>query len=299
MLEARKPVRCAATPREGPSPRVEVAEGTMDQAIVFVTHIGGERIQRHYLRLQSETLGLLPAYLCVHHTTQSHIATTFLPAHFRVDDSRMKAALPVRFGDMQIRGKGLLPGFMDLIHMAVMLDPELDRYGYIWIIEYDVDFSGTWRCFFSQAMTSSADFLATTIFPRSQTTDFIHWSWFKVPGFLPEKRHLRSFHPIFRFSRRMIHFYKATVEDGTWGGHTESLYPTIAAYRGLQIEDLGGRGPFFPKHASSSYYVNTPRGDLAPGTFVYRPVEHDSYFHEDPSTFRHPDYLYHPVKIRC
>jgi hypothetical protein len=271
----------------------------MDQAIVFVTHVEGERIHRHYIRLQSETAGLLPAYLCVPHTTQLRTGTTSLPAHFRVTDAGMMAALPVRFEDMQTRGNGLLPGFVDLIHMAVMLDPELDRYGYIWIVEYDVDFSGSWERFFSHAMTSRADFLATTIFPRSQTTDFIHWSWFKVPGFCPHKWHFRSFNPIFRFSRRMIEFYRATVEDGAWGGHTESLYPTIAAYRGLRMEDLGGSGPFFPKHAGPSHYVNTPRGDLAPGTFVYRPVEHDSYFHEDPTAFRHRDHLYHPVKISC
>jgi hypothetical protein len=34
------------------------------------------------------------------------------------------------------------------------------------------------------------------------------------------------------------------MQDGTWGGHTEALFPTIASYNHLVIEDIGGTDPF-------------------------------------------------------
>jgi hypothetical protein len=111
--------------------------------------------------------------------------------------------------------------------------------------------------------------------------------------------HLRSFLPIVRFSRGMMDCYVRAVESGGWRGHTEALYPTIASFNSLVIEDLGGKGPFTRPSMFGKNYVNTPTadGDLLPGTFVYRPVKNAAYFHEAPERFSQPGYLYHPVKV--
>jgi hypothetical protein len=76
------------------------------------------------------------------------------------------------------------------------------------------------------------------------------------------------------------------------------LLPTVAHYNNLLVEDLGGRGPFCPPTRRNTNYSNNPADrDLSPGTFVFRPIVHDKYFHDAPDRFTESDLLYHPVKV--
>jgi hypothetical protein len=229
-----------------------------DQAIVFLSHNCSRRVLRHFRRLGAETQGLLSTFLCVHDPRQP--------------DSRARRLLAFR-------------------------DAELRRYDFVWLIEYDVDFAGNWRDFFLGTMGSKADFIGANIQPRHPEDDWPHWSWFRSPAEIPDDKHLRSFNPICRFSRRMIAVYVQAVQNDVWFGHTEALYPTIAWSHRLTISDLGGRGPFCPKelHGKNYHYDDGYRS----GTFIHAPPVRNVYFHEKPHQFIRRNLLFHPVKVHA
>lgn len=216
---------------------------------------------------------------------------------FRVGVDDGIRTLPRRFRQMKEKNLTYNRGFPDLAYMPALLDARLEPYAYIWLVEYDVDWTGHWAHFFERTMGSTADLLGTTIFPRSQSENWYHWNWFSTPAEVESKCQTRSFLPIARFSRGLLDLYVRAMETGLWRGHTEALYPTIALHHGLLIEDLGSQGPYCPERWRKKNYVNTPMDwSLSPGTFVSAPVLHNAYFHEMPVAFGRPNFLYHPVK---
>ena len=175
-------------------------------------------------------------------------------------------------------------GYTDLAFIPPMV-ALLDRYEHVWHVEYDVDFAGHWGDFFARTRGSSADLLSTTIQSRAENPRWRHWRWVKGPNDFPERRQLKTFHPIMRCSKRMIEAYVNEVLSGEWEGHTESLLASIAVYRGFAIEDLG-RGEVYTNSALDRH--------LSPGTFVWLPWKR-AYYHEEPNGFER-GFLHHPIK---
>jgi hypothetical protein len=245
------------------------------QAVIFLTHVTTRRIVRHFSRLRRETASRLDAFLCLHQTTPFTLSRADL--FIKSEDSQR--VLPKRFEERQRSGR--TSGFVDLACFPAF--QRLKHYSHIWFVEYDVDYAGDWDSFFAPRMDSGADLLATTIFPQAESKSWAHWPDFAAP---PGARPLRSFIPMFRISQLLFAHYVEAVGTGHWQGHFEALLPTIADYYGLQIEDMGA-------------YCNTPNDSrLSPGTFVWLPVQSESYFHEVPSNFSRREVLYHPVKVR-
>jgi hypothetical protein len=232
------------------------------QAVVFLTHLRSGRISRHFARLKREC-GF----------------DAFLFFHSKGDGA---ALLPSRAVEAKERKIAYDYGGTDLIFIPAMLAPE--GYEHIWLVEYDADFAGNWKTFFDKASESEADFLATTIFSKEDSEGWHHWPWFEAP---PEvKTYYRAFCPVMRCSRTMLECYVQSLQTERWRGHYEALMPTIAAHKGLRVEDIG-RG----------LYTNTPNDpQLSPGTFIFRPAR-DRYFHESPASFE-TGFLYHPIKPR-
>jgi hypothetical protein len=254
------------------------------QALVLLTHIESIRILAHYERLKRETLDLLDTFLCVHEVAPRG-SLRLLPADVRLPPLAGAEYAPKRFEQMLQSGSFI--GYIDLISMPVLTSERLRQYPYVWFIEYDVDYAGDWANFFTDAMRSRADYVATTIVTRADCEDWHWWSIFRAPPGVALAQQTRSFAPIARFSQRMLDHYRASVTDGSWGGHFEALYPTIALHAGLTVEDLR-RG---------THYTNTPDDwQLSPGTFVYRPPVAEMYYHENQSAFPERGLLYHPVK---
>ena len=266
--------------------------------MVFLTHFESAQIQAHFERLKAETSGLLDAFLCVHEPAK-RIDVEPLAADFRVSSSDAKTLLPRRYADMQRRGGRIMPGFTDLTAMPALLDKRLSGYAHIWLVEYDVDFAGPWNVFFAPLAGRKADLITTTLYPRRQCPGWTHWSWFTAPHAVPLGNQVRSFHPIARFSRRLLKRYVESVGSEAWHGHSEALYPTVARHCGFAIEDMGGHGPFTPPSMRGKNYVNRPsvNGDLTEGSFVFRPVRHRAYFHAAPDRFTMRGRLYHPIKV--
>jgi hypothetical protein len=255
------------------------------QALVFLTHIESIRILGHYERLKRETRGLLDTFLCVHETAPRGAVLRIMPADIRISEPVGAQYSPIRFAQMLRWGSAYT--FIDLVFMPVLSSERLQDYSHVWIIEYDVDYAGDWSHFFADAVRSRADFLATTIFARSDSEGWRWWRDFRAPKEVALANHARCFAPIARFSRRMLARYHACVADGAWAGHYEALFPTIALHAGFAVEDLG-RG---------THYTNTPDDwTLSPGTFIFRPAVAAQYFHENPVSFATPNLLYHPVK---
>ena len=179
--------------------------------------------------------------------------------------------------------------------MPALLDKELACYEYIWIMENDVDYAGNWGDFFRGKMESRADLIGTWICARWPEDDWHHWSWFHTPPEVSFAHHTRSMLCIARFSRRLLLLYMDAVWNELWQGHPEALFPTIARHNGLTVSDLGA-GEFCPEQwRGKSYHYPWVEG-WAKATFLHAPTVQSVYFHEEPTRFREPNLLYHPVK---
>ena len=77
--------------------------------------------------------------------------------------------------------RGYNSGYTDLAYMPAMANEQFRFYRYIWIIEYDVDYAGNWANFFTDAMRSSADYIATTIVTRADSEIGSWWPTFRAP----------------------------------------------------------------------------------------------------------------------
>ena len=163
------------------------------------------------------------------------------------------------------------------------------QYRHIWIVEYDVDFTGRWATVFDHFRDDDADLLATNLHRFDDNPGWDNWSSVHGPAGRPARESLlRSFMPFARLSARAYRTLDVAYRRG-WRGHYECLVPTLLAEAGLVIEDIGGSGEFVRPGNRERFYTSTPTvTDLSPGTFVFRPVMH--------AAGERPDTLWHPVK---
>jgi hypothetical protein len=158
----------------------------------------------------------------------------------------------------------------------------------VWVVEYDIRFSGDWSRFFAAYDDDPTDLLAPGVIPRAQDPQWYNWPSFVGPGDLEEGMQLRAFMPIYRASAALLREMDAAYRGG-WGGHCEATWPSLARAAGLSVADLGGDGPFTPDRYRGRFYSNCPLdAHLAPGTLVFKPAMY--------RIGRRPDMLWHPVK---
>jgi hypothetical protein len=208
-----------------------------------------------------------------------------------LSDIEIASALPPRFEQMRRLQLAINRGYCDLLQFAVFQDrPDFDYY---WFIEYDVDFTGSWRTFFAEFVDTPADLLGTNLYPKALSQDWLHWKWFKPPAHVAAHSILRGFFPINRVSRRFCETYIRRVE--AWEGHWEALFPSIALDAGLRVEDIGGEGPMTPRHRCQRFYTSASPHRLEEGTFRAYPRVDTHYFPNRVDALR-PDHLWHPIK---
>lgn len=180
---------------------------------------------------------------------------------------------------------GLVPGNNDLLWLY--LRNRIGAYERYWFIEHDVAFTGDWCTVFEYFRDRGADLLGTTLQPRSVLPEFYWWESFRAPDVSAGSSLLRGFFPIVRVTADALDALAEVYRAG-WSGHFEVVVPTALDRLGLEIEDMGGRGPHVPD-GGRRFYTNTPtRTSLAPGTFVYKPSR------RFPGLRR--NMLWHPVK---
>ena len=253
---------------------------------IFLTSRDRPPIRAHFGRLKQQTEGLLDL---------SYVVNS---SNFPEPDSKLSPAspqdiMPRRMQRMRENG-GVYGGFVDLLFVPLALALKNE---FVWVIEYDVDFSGDWGEFFRQFEADRTDVLTTSLVRRANSLEWVHWDAARPPPEVPQSQHLRSFNPIMRLSQRFLRAYVRETAERDWPGHTEYTIPTIAAWLGYTIADIGGKGEFCPESRRGRNYANSPADpySLGPGTFVFLPAR-PAYFNDDSADFPEPNMLYHPVK---
>lgn len=204
-------------------------------------------------------------------------------------------SMKARYREFRYNG-GVQMGLMDV---AIFPIAEALKADFVWALEFDVDFTGSWARFFEQFTEQKADLLSTTLLPLEQSERWWHWLHARPPGDVPRSVWHRAFHPVMRLSRPFLLWYIEEMNRRRWHGHYEYTVPTSALWGGFQVEDLGGTGPLCPADRLGKNYVKTPhQSDEGEGTMVWRPSR-GAYWVDAPETFELADTLYHPVKTEA
>ncbi len=168
------------------------------------------------------------------------------------------------------------------------------NFDYYWVIEYDVRFTGNWGTFLDELSKSSADLLCSHVTKFQQSPNWMHWKTFSAGTMEIETAHqLRGFLVFSRFSNRLIRSIDECCQSG-WTGHNEVLWPTIAAFKGMLIEEIGGVSDFVPAKRKGKYYASAM---LPLGIFVSTLAAWPLYSEKSNFLISSPrDILWHPVK---
>lgn len=167
---------------------------------------------------------------------------------------------------------------------------EHPEYASYWGIEYDVHYQGKWGFLFDRFAGSHADLLGTMLDKASKVPIKALIPPFVDAGGKPIDYNdaIAGFFPIHRLSNRFLRTLDEDYRKG-WSGHYELTWGTTAKRHGLEIEDIGGNGPYTKPHNKNVFYFNTiGRWDKSPGTFVFRPAFSKIQPHENT--------LWHPLK---
>jgi hypothetical protein len=252
--------------------RAGADRATGKTAVMMVTHRLDAAILAHFARLKRECG--LPAFLAYH----CGRGPRSLIVDLNVTNGDVRAVFPLRYWRMRRRRRKILQGYCDIVTFTAALKPKLADFQWIWIVEYDVDFTGLWSDFFAGYAESTADVLLVHIRRRSEDPGWCNWRGLGHP---PGVEEFAGFTPMSRVSRRFLEAYWAHMRSGAWAGHVEAVVPTFAASQEMTMEDL---------------LKSDRRGCIDPSTFVFLPVQSTVYFHERPEAFAKRDALYHPIK---
>jgi len=252
---------------------------------LFVCHVRSERIERHFRRLVDQTGHMIDWHFMFNPDNRAEPQVDFA---YRPPDSCM----PARYREMAAHG-GVQRGYLDVAIIPCALSLDAD---FVWVVEYDVDYSGHWAQLFDQFSRNASDLLTTTVQPLAASRDWYYWQSAAMPASVSPDHVHRAFHPIMRLSRHFARTYGLIMSIAGWRGHYEFTLPTVALAGGFTVEDIGGQGPLCPPARRGTNYENTPQDEcLQPGTLIWRP-SCPRYFAEDPSGFGRSNMIYHPVK---
>lgn len=258
--------------------------------IVLLTHKWDARLAAHYARLQREAGALADVRLVY----QSASADAPIPSGAQPDvvvtTDEITALFPRRMAAHRERPLFYCP---ELIWIIAASRPELSGYQHLWVLEYDVDFSGNWGKLLSEVISYEGDLVGTDFRRASDHPDWAHLPGVVAPENAPSDL-LIGFFPVLRASRRLIELYRQEAE--AWTGHFELVLPSLAETHGLTVTELGGDSAFTPPERRGLHYSNPRMVRNSAATFVFRPPRARRYFVEAPGDFRQPDRLYHPVK---
>jgi hypothetical protein len=251
---------------------------------IFLTHERSPRIKAHFDRLVAETGSLVRWHFVFNPNSGAHPVAPF---HYEEPST----VLAGRFEAM-LRNGGVIGGYLDTLFMPLLRALPADH---LWVMEYDVDYSGRWDELFGQFTDNDADLLTTTLMYRSEHPQWFNWQFAEAPPWVGEEQMVRALHPLMRLSRELVNTYPVAMADARWKGHYEFTLTTSALVSGARIEDIGGEGSFTPDERFSRNYIGRSATSETGHTFGFRPVRR-RYFHEAPHAFARKGMLYHPVK---
>lgn len=258
--------------------------------VLFVTHRWSASIAAHYARLQREAGPTLDVYLVFQAPVASAVSAGARP-DVVVTLDKIAAAFPERF----TQHPDWTFHCAELVWMTAAGDPRLSGYERLWMLEYDVDFSGNWSVFFEAAAHYDGDLLGLDLRHRDDGPEWPNTDGYGQPDAAPTDP-LIGFFPIVRASRRLIDSYRSNVEQEGWTGHFEMVLPSFALAKGFSVAEIGGDSAYTPPERRGLHYSTVATVGRPAATFQYRPPRSFRYFEASPRSFREPNRLYHPVK---
>lgn len=170
-------------------------------------------------------------------------------------------------------------------------NPNYDNY---WSIEYDVDFLGDWKFFFNTANRLKGDFISCHMQNYSQNPTWYWWrSYYNeslcIKYDIPVELRIKSFNPIYKISKRALHFLYTTLKNGIYG-HQEVVMPTLLYHNGFVISDFGGDTEDALGKGKKALYVTRSRFSMF-GSMQHIPFTQFDCF------MKWRNVLIHPVKL--
>lgn len=241
----------------------------MRTALLFQTHYFDRASARAFGRLRRQAPPEFEAQVLIHLPPGAPVppALASLPHHVARSDELPVADYPSKSG-----GPGWdlwQGGHTDLILLHFFrAHPEYER---IWVVEYDVRFSGDWGRFFTACEAIDADLLVPVLRRREDDPNWAWWGTLRPPPGEPASPAFACFMPIYRVSRQGVLAVDAAWRAG-WAGHSETIWPTAIARAGLRIADPGGHGAFTPEALHGRFYSSTLQSmGLSPGSLLFKP----------------------------
>lgn len=107
---------------------------------------------------------------------------------------------------------------------------------FVWSIEYDVNFNGSWNYFFSQFESDKSDFLATwnASYPE-KIFDNSAWNWYNFE--CPDYAKIITFGPIHRYSGKLIEAAHEHLKSGKHQFYEQTM-GTVARLNDMTIKDI-------------------------------------------------------------
>ncbi len=192
-----------------------------------------------------------------------------------------------RFDQWGLRtfGAKMLPGHCHFPILRLFMEsPKIER---LWLVEYDVRFTGKWKVLFDHFESDDADLITCHLRNHDQEPGWHWWESLKPPAEAGEVQPLRAFLVVARYSAAAM---SALIEMQThgWVGHQEVIIPTALRHAGLKVRDINDASP---AHRARRFYISysDQNGALEEfGTLRYRPAR--------PHAGLRSNMLYHPVK---
>ena len=211
------------------------------------------------------------------------------PAEFQSETQTYDSRRFADFGFATF-GPKMLPGHCHFPVLDFYLhNPRITK---LWVVEYDVRFTGPWSKFFDLMTSSDADLLTCHVRTPDQEPGWFWWGTLRDPsGSLPQEIHtLRAFLVIARFSAKALDTLIASHRAG-WRGHQEAIIPTLVSQAGLHIDDINDVAQRAEGRAVYTS-VDDPLGTLEElGTLRFRPARIRAGIRRG--------MLYHPVKPKA
>jgi hypothetical protein len=188
-------------------------------------------------------------------------------------------------------GPTLLPGHCHYPYLRFFREhPHIEQ---LWVVEYDVRFTGPWRRLIDHYADDDADLLTCHVRNRLQEPQWYWWRTLRRPFdgvAIANEDQWRALLVVARYSARALRTLIESHEVG-WSGHQEVVIPTVLARRGLVVRDLDGRainGYARPDPHFYSSYSDEEGSMVEGGSVRFKPAR------ARPGLL--PNRLYHPVK---
>lgn len=262
------------------------------QCILFVTHKWDAHIAGHYQRLRREAGAILDVLLVYQADSMDAATSSGAAPDVVVTPQAIEALFPRRYGRS---APDWWFNCAELVWMTACLDERLSAYERFWAIEYDVDFSGDWASFFSEARDYEGALLGVALRPAAYSPDWPLLGGFQRPNDTAAEPVI-GFFPFVRADRPLLEAYRQAVAGPGWEGHFEIVLPSVAAACGFAIAEIGGTGPYCPAERRGQHYWTAERYGEGSATFCFRPARSFHYFWQSPRGFHNRNFLYHPVK---